>query len=160
MSAEYTKGDFIISIDSAKLQLAVIYEYLAKESYWAENIPLEVVTRAIANSLNFGLYTASGEQIGFARIITDYATFAYLADVFVLPEYLGQGLSKWLMECIMAYPDLQNLRRFMLMTRDAHTLYTRFGFTPLKDAANCLEIARPGLYKPETDTVELVRDPA
>ncbi|MGV3586538.1 MAG: GNAT family N-acetyltransferase [Adhaeribacter sp.] len=152
MSAAYIKGQFIISTDPAKLQVEVIHKYLSQESYWAENIPRAVVERAIANSLNFGLYVAPGEQIGFARIITDYATFAYLADVFVLPEYRGQGLSKWLMECIMTYPDLQNLRRFMLMTRDAHTLYTRFGFTPVKDAANCLEIARPGLYKQNTGT--------
>jgi len=158
MAQEYTKGEFIISTDSAKLQVAVIHQYLSQESYWAENIPVEVVSRAIANSLNFGLYTASGEQIGFARIISDYATFAYLADVFVLPAYREQGLSKWLMECIMAYPDLQNLRRFMLMTRDAHTLYTRFGFTPVKDAANCLEIARPGLYKQKTGPSESNKD--
>ncbi|GEO06228.1 N-acetyltransferase [Adhaeribacter aerolatus] len=147
MPVEYTKGDYIISSEPTKLQVEVIHEYLAKESYWAENIPLQVVTRAIANSLNFGLYTSSGKQVGFARVITDYATFAYLADVFVLAEHRGQGLSKCLIECILAHPDLQNLRRFMLMTRDAHSLYTRFGFTPVKDAANCLEIARPGLYK-------------
>lgn len=158
MPLEYTKGEFVISTDPAKLQVEVIHQYLAQESYWAGNIPVEVVTRAIANSLNFGLYAASGKQIGFARVITDYATFAYLADVFVLPAYRGQGLSKWLMECIMAHPDLQNLRRFMLMTRDAHTLYTRFGFTPVKDAANCLEIARPGLYKLKAGPATPVKD--
>ena len=147
MIQEYTNGNFIISTDPARLNVEVIHRYLAEESYWAENIPGEVVTRAINHSLNFGLYTAAGQQAGFARVITDFATFAYLCDVFVLPDYRGLGLSKWLMACIMAHPDLQNLRRFMLMTKDAHSLYTRFGFTPLKDAAKCLEIARPGLYK-------------
>jgi GNAT superfamily N-acetyltransferase len=144
---EYTNGNFIISTDPARLDVAVIHQYLAEESYWAQNIPRELVALAIAGSLNFGLYASGGKQIGFARVITDYATFAYLCDVFVLPDYRGQGLSKWLMTCVMAHPDLQNLRRFMLMTRDAHSLYTRFGFTPVKEPANCLEIARPGLYK-------------
>jgi GNAT superfamily N-acetyltransferase len=144
---EYTNGNFIISTDPARLDVAVIHQYLAEESYWAQNIPRELVALAIAGSLNFGLYASGGKQIGFARVITDYATFAYLCDVFVLPDYRGQGLSKWLMTCVMAHPDLQNLRRFMLMTRDAHSLYTRFGFTAVKEPANCLEIARPGLYK-------------
>jgi GNAT superfamily N-acetyltransferase len=144
---EYTNGSYIISTDPARLDVAVIHQYLAEQSYWAQNIPRDVVARAIAGSLNFGLYASDGKQIGFARVITDYATFAYLCDVFILPEYRGQGLSKWLMTCIMAHPELQNLRRFMLMTRDAHGLYSRFGFTPVKEPANCLEIARPGLYK-------------
>jgi len=144
---EYTNGNFIISTDPARLDVALIHQYLSEESYWAQNIPRELVALAIAGSLNFGLYASGGKQIGFARVITDYATFAYLCDVFVLPDYRGQGLSKWLMTCVMAHPDLQNLRRFMLMTRDAHSLYTRFGFTPVKNPTNCLEIARPGLYK-------------
>lgn len=150
MPREYHNGEFIISTDPARLQVDVIHRYLAEESYWAENIPQEVVNQAMANSLNFGLYTNSGQQAGYARVITDYATFAYLCDVFVLPAFRGQGLSKWLMACIMAHPELQNLRRFMLMTRDAHGLYTQFGFAPLKDASKCLEIARPGLYKLKT----------
>jgi GNAT superfamily N-acetyltransferase len=149
---EYTNGNFIISTDPARLDVAVIHQYLAEESYWAQNIPRELVALAIAGSLNFGLYASGGKQIGFARVITDYATFAYLCDVFVLPDYRGQGLSKWLMTCVMAHPDLQNLRRFMLMTRDAHSLYTRFGFTAVKEPANCLEIARPGLYKNKDQT--------
>jgi GNAT superfamily N-acetyltransferase len=149
---EYTNGNFIISTDPARLDVAVIHQYLAEESYWAQNIPRELVALAIAGSLNFGLYASGGKQIGFARVVTDYATFSYLCDVFVLPDYRGQGLSKWLMTCVMAHPDLQNLRRFMLMTRDAHSLYTRFGFTPVKEPANCLEIARPGLYKNKDQT--------
>lgn len=147
MHQEYTNGKFVISTDPEKLDLGVIHGYLANESYWAEKIPPEVVAQAIEHSLNFGLYVNTGEQIGYARVITDFTTFAYLCDVFVLPKYRGKGLAKWLMASVMAQPDLQNLRRFMLMTKDAHRLYTRYGFAPVKDPANCLEIARPGLYK-------------
>jgi len=146
MYQEYTNKTFLISTDPAKLQLEVIHEYLAQESYWAQEIPEAIVARAMQHSLNFGLYQAE-KQIGYARIISDFATFAYLCDVFVLPNYRGQGLSKWLMTCILAHPDLQGLRRIMLLTKDAQGLYAQFGFTTLADASRCMEIARPAIYK-------------
>lgn len=149
MYPEYRAGDYLISTDPAKLQLEVIHGYLAQESYWAQNIPMVTVVRAVENSLNFGLYTAE-KQIGYARIISDLATFAYLCDVFVLPAFRGKGLSKWLMQCILAHPDLQGLRRIMLMTKDAHGLYAPFGFTPMADASKCMEMTRPGIYKKNT----------
>ena len=146
MYQEYFKEPFLISTNPDKLQLEVIHQYLAGESYWAPHIPEEIVLRAIQNSLNFGLYT-NNQQIGYARIISDFATFAYLCDVFILSDYRGQGLGKWLIKCVLIHPDLQGLRRIMLMTKDAHTLYAPFGFTPLPDAAKCMEITRPAIYK-------------
>jgi len=128
-----------ISVDPARLDLAVIYRYLSEEAYWSPGIPREIVERAVANSLCFGVYTAAGAQVGFARLITDRATYAYLADVFVLSEYRGQGLSKRLMEAIIAHPELQGLRRWMLATRDAHSLYARYGFTPLAKPERVME---------------------
>lgn len=127
--SEETNGDFLISSDKTKLQLAVIHEYLSVSSYWAANIPVELVSRAIEHSVCFGVYIHD-EQIGFARVVTDCATFGYLADVFILPAYRGHGLARWLMTCILAHPDLQGFRRWMLATRDAHRLYQQFGFTP------------------------------
>ena len=129
-SKETIKDDFIISTDKTKLDVEVIHHYLCRESYWAKNIPVSVVEKSIEGSFCFGIYHHS-EQVGFARVITDHATFAYLADVFVIEEYRGKGLSKWLMGTIMNHPDLQGLRRWLLATRDAHGLYARFGFTPL-----------------------------
>lgn len=124
---EHRRASFLLSTDPARLQTAVIHRYLSEESYWAKHIPLEIVERSIEHSLCFGLYHAN-DQIGFARIVTDYATFAYLADVFVLPEWRGKGLSKWMMECIHAHPGLQNLRTWLLGTLDAHGLYEQFGW--------------------------------
>jgi GNAT superfamily N-acetyltransferase len=108
----------------------MIHQYLSEESYWAMNIPLDIVQRSIENSLCFGVYDGEA-QVGFARVITDQATFAYLADVFVLPNYRGRGIAKRLMATISAYPTLQGLRRWVLATRDAHELYAQFGFTAL-----------------------------
>jgi GNAT superfamily N-acetyltransferase len=142
----YSQDSYLVSTDPELLDLSMIHAWLSQESYWASGIPFGVVEQAIRHSLNFGLYH-EGRQIGFARAITDQATFAYLADVFVLEAYRGRGLSKWLMSCIMDCPALQGLRRFMLMTRDAHSLYTRFGFGPIKDATKAMEITRPGLYQ-------------
>ncbi len=127
---EESRNGFLISTDKTKLQLPVIHGYLSGSSYWAENIPLHTVQGSIDHSLCFGVYDHEA-QIGFARIISDFNTFAYLADVFILPDHRGQGLSKWLMHCITAHPDLQGLRRWMLATRDAHALYLQYGFTPL-----------------------------
>lgn len=129
-----TKEGFTISTDPALLDIRCIHQYLANESYWAAGIPITTVEKSIAHSLCFGMYTA-GKQIGFGRLVTDRATFAYLADVFILPEYRGQGLSKWLMETIQAHPELQQLRRWMLGTRDAHGLYEQFGWKKMDEAA-------------------------
>jgi GNAT superfamily N-acetyltransferase len=142
----YNRDDYHISTDPDLLDLSVIHAYLSQQSYWAEGIPLAVVEKAVRHSFNFGLYQGT-QQIGLARVITDFATFAYLCDVFVLPSYQAQGLAKWLMSCVMACPELQGLRRLMLMTKDAHGLYARFGFTALKDAGKAMEITRPGIYK-------------
>ncbi len=138
---EVLKKDFIISTDRHKLDIECIQNYLSKESYWAKNIPVEIVKKSIDGSLCFGLYVKdslknpqklfSAKQIGFARVITDRATFAYLADVFIIEAFRGQGLAKWLLEVIMQYPDLQGLRRWLLATQDAHGLYSKFGFLPL-----------------------------
>lgn len=119
---------YSISTDKARLDVAMIHRYLSTESYWALNIPREIVERSIENSLCFGVYLADA-QVGFARVITDQATFAYLSDVFILPEHRGNGLSKQLMQTISDWPTLQGLRRWMLATNDAHALYAQFGFT-------------------------------
>lgn len=125
---ENSKDDYLISTDPSKLNIEVIHKYLSQESYWAKDIPFETVKKSIEHSLCFGLYHQQ-EQIGFARLITDKATFAYLADVFVLKEYRGKGLSKFLMATIQSHPELQNLRRWLLATKDAHGLYELFGWT-------------------------------
>jgi GNAT superfamily N-acetyltransferase len=131
---EVRRGETLVSDDPARLDLGVVHGFLAT-SYWAAGIPEEVVRRAIAGSLCFGLYRSGGEggerQIGFARAVTDRATFAYLADVFVLAEERGRGLGTFLVEAVMAHPDLQGLRRWSLVTRDAHALYRKLGFAPL-----------------------------
>lgn len=131
-SPDLIKGEYCISTDNARLDLGVIYGYLSGESYWAKGIPPETVKRSIDNSLCFGLYH-NNEQVGFARLITDKATFAYLADVFIVEGHRGRGLSKWLVEVIQAHPDVQGLRRWLLGTRDAHGLYAQFGWTPLPE---------------------------
>lgn len=123
-----SKDDYLISTDPSLLEVDVIYNYLSGESYWAKNIPRHVVEKSIANSLCFGLYHHN-RQIGFARLITDKATFAYLADVFIISEYRGKGLSKWLIQVIHAHPELLGLRRWVLGTQDAHGLYEQFGWT-------------------------------
>jgi len=121
-------GEYLISTDPSLLNVDTIYNYLSGESYWAKNIPRHVVEKSIANSLCFGLYH-NNKQVGFARLVTDKATFAYLGDVFILPAYREKGLSKWLMQVIHAHPELQGLRRWVLGTRDAHGLYEQFGWT-------------------------------
>jgi len=126
----FIKKGFLISTDNSLLDIDVIHQYLGGESYWAKGITKEKVQRSVDNSMCFGIYYEK-KQIGFARVITDKATFAYLADVFVLNAYRGQGLSKWLMQTILAHPDLQGLRRWVLATADAHGLYKQFGFEPL-----------------------------
>ncbi|HEY8559311.1 MAG TPA: GNAT family N-acetyltransferase [Pyrinomonadaceae bacterium] len=142
---EWHKGEFTISTDRDRLQADAIHKFLSEESYWAQNRTKEKTVTAIKNSLPFGVYKGEN-QIGFARVVTDYATFAYLGDVYILEEFRGQGLSKWLMETIVDHPDLQGFRRWILATRDAHTLYEKYGFTPLKHPARWMEKAAPDAY--------------
>ncbi len=142
---EYTLGNCIVSTDPSKLDLKVIHGYLSR-SYWAEEIPFETVKRSVEHSLCFGVY-ALGKQIGFARVISDYTTFAYLADVFILEEERGKGLSKFLMECILKHKELQGLRNFSLMTQDAHSLYVRYGFKNIPKPENFMAKKIDGIYK-------------
>lgn len=121
-------GELIISTDKDLIDFEVVYNYLSNESYWAKGIPRAIVQTSIEHSLCFGVYN-NDQQIGFARLVTDMATFAYLADVFILEAYRGKGLSKWLIEVIQAHPELQTLRRWVLGTRDAHGLYEQFGWS-------------------------------
>jgi GNAT superfamily N-acetyltransferase len=143
---EYTWNEFAISTDQSRLQIDVIYNFLVT-SYWSTNIPRAIVERSIEHSLCFGVYNRS-HQIGFARVVTDCATFGYIADVFILEPYRGNGLSKWLMKTILDYPELQGFRRWMLATRDAHGLYQQFGFQTLADPARFLERTNLNIYKP------------
>ncbi len=128
--SHFAAKGFLISTDKDLLDFDLIYNYLDQESYWAKGIPAERLRRAIAGAMCFGVYHQQ-KQIGFARVITDQATFAYLADVFIIEQYRKQGLSKWLMQTIVEHPDLQGLRRWSLATADAHGLYAQFGFTAL-----------------------------
>jgi GNAT superfamily N-acetyltransferase len=145
MTMTTQRGEYTITTDPARLDLAAIHAYLSR-SYWAEGVPLAVVERAILNSLCFGLLRGD-EQVGFARVITDRATFAYLSDVYVLEEHRGKGLSKWLLEVIQGHEDLQGLRRFLLATMDAHGLYAQFGFKPLANPTRMMEVLDLDVYK-------------
>ena len=137
MTHEWRRGEYLISTDKSRLDLTLIHNFL-KTSYWAAGIPLEVVRRSIEHSLSFGLYKEE-QQIGYARVITDYATFAYLGDVFILEPFRGQGLSKWLMEVVVTHPELQGFRRWILLTKDAHGLYKKVGFTEVKTPERYME---------------------
>lgn len=139
---EETFGHYLISTDPQRIDIGVVHAYLSNEAYWSKEIPLAVVERSVRNSLCFGVYDGNA-LVGFARVISDYATFAYLGDVFVLPEYRGQGLSKYLMTAISEHPDLQGLRRFHLVTRDAHGLYEQFGFQTVSDPGRHMEKVTP-----------------
>jgi GNAT superfamily N-acetyltransferase len=130
---EQRRAGFLISTDPDKLDLNVIHQFLANESYWSPGIAREKIARYMQHSLCFGVYACgpdSEKQVGFARVISDFTTFAYVADVFILPSYRGQGLGKWLVEAMLAHPELQGLRRWTLDTRDAHGLYQQYGFKP------------------------------
>jgi GNAT superfamily N-acetyltransferase len=140
-----SEGDeFEISTDPARLDLPGVHAFLTA-SYWAKGIPLPAVERSVRHSICFGIYRGH-QQVGFARVISDRATFAYLADVYILPAFRGRGLAKWLMQCILAHPDLQGLRRWSLLTRDAHRLYQAFGFQPLKAPERWMEKHDPEVY--------------
>jgi N-acetylglutamate synthase-like GNAT family acetyltransferase len=138
---EYYHYEFVISTDPARLDLNVIHGFLAN-CYWAKGIPRKLVERTIKHSLCFGIYDGQGSQVGFARVVSDFATMAYLDDVFMLVSHRGRGLGKWLVECVMRHPALQGLRHWFLLTRDAHGLYAQFGFKPLKSAGLYMELHR------------------
>jgi GNAT superfamily N-acetyltransferase len=142
---EHQRGEFLISTDKSRLDIDAVHAFLSR-SFWAQGIPLEIVARSIEGSLCFGIYEGK-KQIGFARVISDFATYAYIGDVYVLEQYRGQGLSKWLMECIMGHPDLQGLRRWWLSTRDAHGLYRKFGFELARYPERVMEILDIDVYK-------------
>jgi GNAT superfamily N-acetyltransferase len=143
---EHRRGEYLISTDRARLELDVIHGFLTN-SYWAKGIPREVVARSIEHSLCFGIYDGKGVQVGFARVVSDFATVAYLGDVFVLETHRGRGLSKWLMKCVMRHSALQGLRRWILLTHDAHGLYSQSGFTPLQAPESYMELHRPNVYE-------------
>lgn len=143
---EQRRGEFVISSDPTRLDLDVIHGFLAN-CYWAKGIPRDTVARSIEHSLCFGVYDSTGQQVGFARVVSDFATVAYLGDVFILESHRGRGLSKWMMECITAHPSLQGLRRWILLTRDAHALYAKFGFTPVAKPDRYMELHRPDVYE-------------
>ncbi len=142
---EWKNGEYAIDTDKERLKSDVIQKFLEEDSYWAQGRKVEQTRRAIENSVCFGLYHGS-EQVGFARVVTDFATFAYLGDVFVLKQFRGLGLSKWLMETIISHPDLQGLRRWVLATRDAHKLYEKYGFHALKFPERWMEKPAPDAY--------------
>lgn len=146
MIVEHRRDGFVISTDPARLDLDVIHAFLTN-CYWAKGVPREIVKRSITHALCFGIYDGSGAQVAFARVISDLATIAYVGDVFVLDTHRGRGLGKWLMECITHHPALQNLRRWILTTRDAHGLYSQVGFTPVKSPERFMELHRPDVYE-------------
>ena len=151
------QSHYTISSDKARLDLPFVHRFLSTQAYWCLNIPFETVRRSVEHSLCFGVFyeAAHGgdrggkrveEQVGFARVITDLATIAYLGDVFIVPEHRGKGLSKDLMRTIMSHPDLQGLRRWILLTQDAHGLYEQFGWAPVAHPERYMEVINPGVY--------------
>jgi GNAT superfamily N-acetyltransferase len=134
-----------ISTDRDKLNVTLIHHFLSS-SYWAQDIPRAVVEKSIEHSLCFGAY-CEGSQIGFARVVTDFAAIAYLADVFVVPEHRGRGVAKMLVRAVLEHPELQGLRRFILATKDAHGLYAQFGFQPLSNPENFMTVHKPDVYR-------------
>ena len=146
MSTQQLLAEYEISTDTDRLDVEVIHKFLAEDSYWSPGIPRSTVERGIENSLCFGVYHR-GAQIGFARIVTDKSTFALLADVFILKAHRGKGLSKWLMRCVVEHEDLQGLRRFLLLTSDAHGLYRQFGFKELGNPSRFMEVLRQDMYR-------------
>jgi GNAT superfamily N-acetyltransferase len=141
MSREWRRGEYLISTDRSRLNLGIIHDFLST-SYWAVGVLDDVVRRLVENSLVFGVYRGE-EQVGFARVVTDYATFAYLADVFVLEAHRGRGVGKWLIEVVLSHPDLRGLRRWLLATGDAHELYRKYGFAELARSEIFMEIHSP-----------------
>lgn len=144
MAHTWQRDEFEISDDVSRLDIELIHNYLSSESYWAIGRDIKTVEQSISNSLSFGIYNG-GAQVGFGRVVTDYATFAWIADVFVLSEYRGRGLSKCLMEIMLAHPELQGFRRWVLATKDAHDLYRKFGFRELKRPERWMERPDPNM---------------
>ena len=150
----WKKEQFILTTDKSKLQIERMHRFLSQEAYWCLGIPLTVVKKAVDGSLCFGLYDDAKKeapQIGYARIVSDKATFAWLCDVYIEKEYRGQGLSKWLMECLISHPELKDLRRICLATKDAHELYKKYGFEVTQTPGNWLEIKNNDIYKKIAD---------
>jgi N-acetylglutamate synthase-like GNAT family acetyltransferase len=143
---EQTFGEFFITTDKTKMDIAAIHDFLSKYSGWSDNIPFDKVKISIENSLNFGLFH-NGRQIGFARVISDFSTIAYLGDIYVLDNYRGQGLSKKLMESVMTHPNLQGLRRWILLTSTAEWLYEKYGFAKVPKPEIYMELFNPNVYK-------------
>jgi GNAT superfamily N-acetyltransferase len=143
---EQRRGEYLISTDPRRVDLRVVHDFLTN-CYWAKGVPLEVVERSIQHALCFGIYDGSGAQVGFARVVSDFSTVAYLGDVFVLESHRGRGLGKWMMECILQHPAFEGMRRWILVTRDAHELYRQFGFTALQSAERYMELHRPDVYE-------------
>jgi N-acetylglutamate synthase-like GNAT family acetyltransferase len=146
MQTQQFLGEYEISTDTHRLNVEVVHNFLAEESYWSPGIPRAVVERAMQNSLCFGVYHRAA-QVGFARVVTDKSTFALLADLFILTAHRGQGLSKWLMRCVVGHEDLQGLRRLLLLTSDAHSLYRQFGFKELGNPSRFMEVLRQDIYR-------------
>lgn len=147
---QVTNGEFTISTDKARLDIPLIHQFLSTQSYWAVGIPYETVRKSIENAFCFGVY-AGEKQVGFARVITDFATTAYIGDVFILPDYRKNGLSKWLVETMTSHPDLQGFRRWILATADAHTLYEKYGFVVIQHPERWMEKHNPNVYNKQTD---------
>ena len=144
MTSEWRRDQYTISTDKERLDVRLIHDFLSNTSYWATGRKIEIVQRSIENSLNFGIYKGN-EQVGFARVVTDYATFAWLADVFLLEDHRGRGLGTWLMQVIISHPSLQGFRRWVLSTRDAHELYRRVGFRELHRPERWMERPDPNM---------------
>ncbi|MBV8053418.1 MAG: GNAT family N-acetyltransferase [Acidobacteriaceae bacterium] len=153
---EKRRGEFLLSTDRDRLDLDLIHGFLT-ECYWAKGIPIETVRRSIENSLCFGVYTKH-QQVGFARVISDFATYAYIGDVFILESFRGQGLGKWMTQCIMQHPGLQRLRRWSLVTRDGHGLYAHFGFTLLQSPERYMEIHNSDVYRANTPNHSIISE--
>ncbi len=158
MVYEWQRGEYVISTDKPRIDLDAVHDFLANRSYWAKGRTLETIQRSIDNSVVFGLYaqdsTGASRQVGFARVVTDYATFAWLCDVFVSEASRGHGLGKWLIECVVSHPELQNLKRWLLATRDAHGLYAQYGFTVVEEPGRWM--TRSGVAAPAADTAAAV----
>ncbi|HET6543056.1 MAG TPA: GNAT family N-acetyltransferase [Chryseolinea sp.] len=150
---EHSFGDFFITTDKTKLDIVAIHDFLSKHSGWSDNIPFDRVKISIDNSLNFGLFHKA-KQIGFARVISDFSTIAYLGDIYVLDNYRGQGLSKKLMAVVMGHPNLQGLRRWILLTSTADWLYEKYGFTKLPNPELYMELFDPNVYKADNQKIE------
>jgi GNAT superfamily N-acetyltransferase len=138
---EFRKEEFAVSTDPARIQVPLVHHYLSCQSYWAQGRSIGTVSKSVDHSLCFGVYHHDS-QVGFARVITDYAVFAYILDLFIIPEFQGQGLGKWLMSCILAHPDLQGPLKWVLTTRDAHGLYSQYEFKKLEVPGNWMELKK------------------